>query len=86
MTTKWFVHKDAVEGEDYDLHRLTTVWEQTNAEDRAVVEENQMGVNSPAYAPGPYSPVQETGVRQFVDWYTRSMTARLTGRRVMAAE
>ncbi|TKC53979.1 MAG: hypothetical protein E5Y05_00465, partial [Mesorhizobium sp.] len=24
---------------------------------------------SPAYVPGPYSPVQESGVTQFVDWY-----------------
>ena len=86
VTTKWFVHKDAVEGVDYDLDRLTTVWVQTNAEDRAVVEENQMGINSPAYEPGPYSPVQESGVRQFVDWYARTMQSRLTGRRVMAAE
>ena len=86
VTTKWFVHKDAVEGVDCDLDRFTTVWVQTNAEDRAVVEENQMGINSPAYEPGPYSPVQESGVRQFVDWYARTMQSRLTGRRVMAAE
>lgn len=80
VTTKWFVHKDAVEGTDYDIERLTTVWVQTNAEDRAVVEENQKGINSPAYQPGPYSPVQESGVRQFVDWYADAMTMRLTGR------
>lgn len=56
VTTKWFVHKDAVEGKDYDLHRLTTVWEQTNAEDRAVVEENQMGINSPPMSRDPIRP------------------------------
>ncbi len=86
VTTTWLVHKDAVEGQDYDLHRLTEVWENTNAEDRAVVEENQKGVNSPAYEPGPYSRVQESGVIQFVDWYARTMQRRLTGRRMMAAE
>ncbi len=26
LTTKWLVHKDAVEGVDYDLKRLTEVW------------------------------------------------------------
>ena len=71
MTTIWLVHKDAVEGVDYDLKRLTEVWIATNDEDRAIVEENQRGIRSPAYVPGPYSAVQESGVIQFVDWYAR---------------
>jgi hypothetical protein len=25
-------------------------------------------MNTPVYEPGPYSEVQESGVRQFVDW------------------
>ena len=86
VTTKWFVHKDAVEGQDYDLDRLTAVWIHTNDEDRAIVEENQRGINSPAYEPGPYSAVQESGVAQFVDWYCETMTSRLTGRALYAAE
>jgi phenylpropionate dioxygenase-like ring-hydroxylating dioxygenase large terminal subunit len=49
------------------------VWETTNDEDRRVVEENQFGINSPAYEPGPYSAKQESGVIQFVDWYVRHM-------------
>ena len=86
VTTKWFVHKDAVEGQDYDLERLTTVWIHTNDEDREIIEENQRGINSPAYEPGPYSAAQETGVAQFVDWYCETMTSRLTGRALYAAE
>ena len=69
--------KDAVEGRDYDLKRLTEVWEATNDEDRRVVEENQAGINSPAYEPGPYSQKQESGVIQFVDWYVSFMTRAL---------
>jgi len=69
VTTKWLVHKDAVEGEDYDLQDLIKVWSATNDQDRQVVEENQIGVNSPAYRPGPYSKAHEGGVIQFVDWY-----------------
>ena len=69
VTTKWLVHRDAREGVDYDLERLVEVWRSTNDEDRRVVEENQRGVASPAYEPGPYSPVHEEGVVQFVDWY-----------------
>jgi phenylpropionate dioxygenase-like ring-hydroxylating dioxygenase large terminal subunit len=86
VTTKWLVHKDAVEGVDYDIDRLTHVWIETNDEDRVVVEQNQLGINSPAYEPGPYSALQESGVIQFVDWYAATMTARLTGRRMIAAE
>jgi Rieske 2Fe-2S family protein len=77
VTTKWLVHKDAVEGVDYDLQRLTEVWVATNDEDRQVVEDNQKGINSPAYEPGPYSPIHETGVMGFVDWYCNTMTRRL---------
>ncbi len=74
VTTKWLVDADAVEGVDYDLEHLTRVWTNTNDEDRRVVEENQLGVDSPAYEPGPYSPVHETGVTQFVDWYCDAVT------------
>jgi len=86
LTTTWLVHEDAVEGVDYDLKRLTEVWIATNDEDRKVVEENQLGVNSPAYEPGPYSTIQESGVMQFVDWYEATLRSRLTGRNVIAAE
>ncbi len=77
VQTTWLVNKDAVEGVDYDLKTLTEVWEATNDEDRRVVEDNQVGINSPAYAPGPYSPVQESGVDQFVDWYCATLASRL---------
>lgn len=86
VTTTWLVHKDATEGVDYDLTRLTEVWTATNNEDRQIIEENQRGILSPAYDPGPYSPVQESGVIQFVDWYARTMQQRLTGRIRLAAE
>lgn len=86
VTTKWLVHKDAVEGVDYDLKKLTEVWINTNDEDRQVVEENQRGINSPAFVPGPYSKIQEDGVIQFVDWYCRTLTDRLGGGAALAAE
>ena len=85
VTTKWLVHKDAVEGVDYDVKRLTEVWVATNDEDREVVEFNQMGINSPAYTPGPYSAVQESGVLQFVQWYLDTLSRNL-GPRAVAAE
>ncbi len=78
VTTTWLVSKDAVEGVDYDLKRLTEVWIETNDEDREIVETNQQGIFSPAYTPGPYSPNQEGGVIQFVDWYAHWLERSLT--------
>jgi glycine betaine catabolism A len=69
VTGKWIVHKDCVEGVDYDLERLTEVWNATNDQDRMLAENNQRGVNSVAYAPGPYSQVTEDLVLRLMDWY-----------------
>jgi len=77
VTTKWLVHRDAVEGVDYDIATLTDVWTKTNEQDRRVVEENARGILSPAYEPGPYSERDEGGVIQFVDWYSSSIESRL---------
>ena len=79
VTTKWLVNKDAVEGVDYDLDELTKVWMATNDQDRRVVEENQRGILSPAYEPGPYSSEHESGVMQFVDWYLGATERALVG-------
>ena len=38
VTTKWLVHKDAVEGVDYTIDELTHVWNSTNDQDRRIVE------------------------------------------------
>lgn len=77
VTTKWLVHKDAVEGVDYHLDELTHVWTQTNDQDRRIVEENAAGIRSPAYEPGPYAEVQEHDVMEFVKWYARLVEPRL---------
>lgn len=77
VTTKWLVHKDAVEGVDYDLEKLTEVWIHTNDEDRRIVEDNARGIASPAYQPGPYSEIHEGGVMQFVEWYCETLKRRL---------
>jgi Rieske 2Fe-2S family protein len=77
VTTKWLVHKDAAEGIDYTIDELTRVWTATNEQDRRIVEENQRGVNSPAFEPGPYAPTHESGVVQFVDWYCGAMERSL---------
>lgn len=77
LRTTWLVPGEAVEGMDYDLTTLTEVWLTTNGQDAALVERTQRGVTSPAYRPGPYAPVEEEGVIQFIDWYCRLLSTRL---------
>jgi Rieske 2Fe-2S family protein len=77
VITKWLVHKDAVEGVDYDVERLRQVWDATNDQDRRLGEENQRGINSTAYQPGPYSKTYEFGVVNFLDWYSERMLNNL---------
>jgi len=77
VTTKWFVHKDAVEGVDYDPERLRQVWDATNDQDRILGERNQQGINSIGYEPGPYSETFEYGVINFLDWYSDTILKNL---------
>lgn len=77
VTTKWLVHKDAVEGVDYDPERLRLVWDATNDQDRVLAERNQQGINSVGYQPGPYSQTYEFGVVNFLDWYCDSIAENL---------
>lgn len=77
VTTKWLVHKDAVEGVDYDLENMRKVWDATNDQDRRLAEENQRGINSVAYEPGPYSETAEFGVIDFLQWYNEQMLFNL---------
>jgi Rieske 2Fe-2S family protein len=78
LRTRWLVHKDAVEGRDYDLENLTAVWGATNHQDAELVARSQRGVRSPAYEPGPYSPYTEGLVEKFCDWYLRRLSAGLS--------
>ena len=69
VTAKWLVHEDAVEGVDYHVENLAALWLTTNNEDIELVENNQAGVNSVGYVPGPYCEEAESLVIRFVDWY-----------------
>ncbi|GLK66976.1 aromatic ring-hydroxylating oxygenase subunit alpha [Hansschlegelia plantiphila] len=77
LRTKWLVHKDAVEGVDYDLENLTSVWLATNDQDSELVGLCQQGARSPAYRPGPYSPNTEMLVDKFVNWYAGRMAEHI---------
>jgi Rieske 2Fe-2S family protein len=79
VTAKWLVSGDAVEGMDYTVDGLTELWNRTNLQDRALAENNQRGVRSSGYRPGPYSPEAETLVLRFVDWYCRTVREQTAG-------
>jgi phenylpropionate dioxygenase-like ring-hydroxylating dioxygenase large terminal subunit len=63
----WLVDAKAVEGKDYTLERLTEFWEITGDQDGKLCENNFKGIQSNAYGPGPYAPVEDQ-VINFVDW------------------
>jgi Rieske 2Fe-2S family protein len=65
----WLVDGEAVEGRDYTLDRLLPIWDITNRQDWTICEDQQAGVSSKAYTPGPFSQVRERNVAHFLDWY-----------------
>ncbi len=81
LRTIWLVHKDAVEGVDYDVENLTRVWNATNAQDGALVALAQKGATDLGYEPGPYSPLTENFVEQNCEWYIGRMAEHLAGAR-----
>ena len=68
MEVIWLVRGDAREGVDYDREKLTWLWTVTSDADKRIIEDNQRGVNSRFYQPGPFS-MMEANERRFVEWY-----------------
>lgn len=68
MELIWLVRGDAREGVDYDLDKLTWLWRVTTEADKRIAEDNQKGVNSRFYEPGPYSPAEPNAIR-WIEWY-----------------
>ena len=64
----WLVHEDAVEGEDYDLDKLTWLWDVTTIADKTIIERNHQGVMSRYYEPGPLSKMEEA-TNNWNRWY-----------------
>lgn len=73
LRTKWLLHKDAVEGVDYDLDNLIGVWEATNKQDGDLVAICQAGASTSGYRQGPYSPHTEFLVEKFASWYVQRL-------------
>lgn len=73
MTVTWFVNETAEEGRDYDVQNVTAFWQRTGEQDWKLCANNQAGVNSRAYRPGPYGN-RETAINTFQDWYLNQIS------------
>ena len=68
----WLVREDAVAVVDYAPLTLSWLWRITAEQDKTICENNQKGVNSSRYQPGPYSTI-ETSTRDFIGWYLQEL-------------
>jgi Rieske 2Fe-2S family protein len=68
----WLVRDDAEEGKDYDIKKLTWLWDVTTHADKTIIERNQQGVNSRYYVPGPLSNWEDY-TWKFLSWYIHAM-------------
>ena len=68
----WLVHKDAEEGKDYNLEEIKWMWDKTTIADKRIIENNQKGVLSNKYIPGPLSQM-EKGLEKFKSWYLKHL-------------
>ncbi|KIC92694.1 aromatic ring-hydroxylating oxygenase subunit alpha [Flavihumibacter solisilvae] len=68
----WLVDGKAEEGIDYDVERLTEFWKITGEQDWHLCENNQKGIRSTRYEPGPLAP-SEADVVNFHSWYLEKM-------------
>ena len=64
----WLVRDSAVEGQDYKLDDLIWLWDVTTIADKRIIQNNQCGVNSRFFVPGPFTPM-EAYTQRFTEWY-----------------
>ncbi len=52
---EWHFHRDEIAHEGFIIADAVEFWDQTNREDWWIAEQSQLGIQSRAYEPGPYS-------------------------------
>ncbi len=73
----WLVDSKAEEGRDYSLDRLLPFWLLTAEQDWIICTNQQRGVNSLAFKPGPLSTIKEYNLDRFLRWYLLQLRALL---------
>ena len=76
LRTSWLVHKDAVEGVDYDPEHLAALWRKTNEQDGHFSAINHRGIANDGYVQGPYA-LEEKLVDEFKTFYVSRAKAAL---------
>ena len=71
----WLVDGKAEEGRDYSLDKLLPIWQLTAEQDWGICTNQQRGVSSHAYTPGPLSTFKEYNLDRFLRWYIQEMKA-----------
>ena len=68
----WLVNENAIEGIDYEIDNLIWMWHETTISDKRIIEDNQKGVLSKKYEPGPLSKM-EIGLEKLKNWYLKHL-------------
>ncbi len=68
----WLVRGDAEEGKDYDVDKLTWLWDVTTQSDKEIIVNNSRGVHSKYYRPGPLSGM-ESAERIYIEWILQEL-------------
>ncbi len=66
------MNETAEEGKDYKLDDLIWLWDITTIADKRIIEDNQQGVNSRFYEPGPLT-AMEDWEQGLIEWYLELM-------------
>jgi len=63
----WMVRGDAEEGKDYEVDKVTWLWDVTTESDKEIIVNNSRGVRSKYYEPGPLSQMEEPE-KSYIEW------------------
>ena len=69
---EFYFSPDSLENREFSPERATHFWDEVNRQDWHVCELSQRGISSPAYQPGPYSPMEQMLVA-FDDHYLQTL-------------
>ena len=72
---QWLLPPEALARDGFDPAYAVQFWDITNRQDWTICEDQQEGVSSQAYVPGPFSLVRERNVAHFLDWYLGELRA-----------
>ena len=69
----WLVRNDAEDGKDYDVDKLTWLWDVTTESDKTIIVNNWKGVRSRYYRPGPFSTMEDYE-QNWTEWILQELS------------